>query len=234
MQFRYSSISDAYQCLKKFEIKHILGIHKEGSSAAMEFGTAIHLGIKAMFEDGDPEQTFTIYWSSIKDEIQDYPRYPWAELLAMGKTFLGRFEKLHFKKFKPYKIETTMTAKIGDNILQGTADFIGEYNGTPSVFDWKTSASVYSPWKLKTNEQLYGYAYLVMKNFNYKPEVLGYKVFVKSDMRIQTVTLQLTQPKLDDMMANVDVMMRDLAKRTEWPRNPGCFCITPEICFPKG
>ncbi len=233
MKFRYSGISTAYQCLKKFEIRYILGIPEEGTSSALSFGTAIHLAIQSMFEGNDYEQTFTMYWNSVKNDISEYPRYSWEQLLEMGKVFLGRFEKSHLKKFKPYKLEAVMEAPLGNNILTGTADFIGLYMDEPAVFDWKTSQSVYNNWKIKSNEQLWIYSYLAEKTFGYKADVVGYKVFCKGEERIQTLTRRLTQDKLDDMLNNVKIMVEDLASRKVFPRNPGCFCTNTDICYPK-
>lgn len=233
MKFRYSAINTAYDCLQKYKLTYIDGLAQEGNSGDIRFGTGIHLALKAHFEDSDPQAQFEMYWNSLKNETLEYTQFNHEELGEMGKVFISRFVKMHAKKFRPFKIEETIEMPIGEHVLQGTPDFIGEYEGIPSVVDWKTSARVYNRRKIITNEQMYGYAAMAKHNYNYDVKQLVYIVFIKSEERIQTIKYSLTPEKLSSMLSNVDMMMRDIATRTEFPknRNSCTFCPFFDICY---
>jgi len=229
--FRYSMISTAYECYRKYKHIYIDKIQIEKESSALLFGTAMHLAIEDLLTGGDGDVVFIAFWSSIRSKELDYHRFSWEDLLELGKLFIARFRKLHAKKFTPFKLEETIEIPFEGYILQGTPDFIGTYEGKPSIFDWKTSTKKYTHWKIKTNEQMYLYAYLAKEKYGFIPEQIGYKVFIKSEERIQTEILPLTDSKLNDMIDNVRLMVRDLANRQTWPRNPNCYCPSPERCF---
>lgn len=224
-------ISTAYECYKKYKLIYIDKVETDTTSSALAFGTAIHLAIEDILTGGDGESLFLTFWSSIRAKERAYIRYSWEDLNELGKLFIGRFKKLHAKKFTPFKLEDEIQVPFEGHILQGTPDFIGHYDGKPSIFDWKTSSKEYSHWKIKTNEQMYMYAYLAREKYGFVAEQIGYKVFIKSEERIQTEILPLTNNKLDDMMNNVKLMIQDLSSRETWPRNPSCYCPFPERCF---
>lgn len=232
--FRHSSIDCAYSCLRKYKHVYIDGLETDSESLDCEFGTALHLAIKSMFDKEDYTQVFLDYWDVIQGSEMRKSRFDWHELQLLGKIFLERFNKLHFKKFVPYKLEQQMEVPFGGHTLQGTADLIGEYEGVPSIVDWKTSASEYKRRKILTSEQMYIYAYMAKELYNYEAKQLVYKVFIKSEERIQTEKLMLTSEKLNDMMDNVRAMVSDLSTRQSFPRNPNCYCTFPQLCHPGG
>jgi hypothetical protein len=234
MIFRYSALDTAYQCLKKYENIYILGLKQEGHSRDIEFGTALHLGLKDIMEGGEGSLSFSMYWDSVADKQFSKSRFDHAELRKLGLTFLERFNKLHAKKFKVFKLEEAMETTLEGFTLQGTADVIGDYEGIPSIIDFKTSAKEYPKEKIIKNPQMYIYAYMAKKLWKYEAKQLVYTVFIKTEGRIQTVKTELTKDKLDDMINNELIMIRDLASRKEFPRNPNCFCNFPGICYPKG
>lgn len=200
----------------------------------IEFGTALHLAIKTMFDGDDHDAIFLMYWDSIKDKKLHVSRFDWDHLKELGLVFLERFKKLHFKKFKPFKIEQEMLIDFEGHQLQGTADFIGDYEGIPTIADWKTSRSEYKERKILTNEQMYIYAYMAKTLFNFTAEQIVYKVFIKAEERIQTLKVPLTEAKLNDMIGNVRLMVKDLASKQDFPRNPNCYCTFQDKCYPGG
>jgi hypothetical protein len=125
-------------------------------------------------------------------------------------------------------MEQRMYSTVGEYKIEGTADFIGDYKGVPSLVDFKTSNMDYKAEKIISDEQLYMYSYLAKKELDYMPQQVVYFVLVKSynpkyGPKIQVKTHPLSEYKLEDMMHNVELMCRDLDQRIEWPRNPkGC------------
>jgi CRISPR/Cas system-associated exonuclease Cas4 (RecB family) len=217
--------------MAKYKLTYIDGLGKDQSSLDLEFGTAMHLGIKAAFDGEDPILTFNMYWSSIESKGLRQSRYSWEQLKFQGESFLDRFMKLHFKKFKPVKIEEQFKIEVAGFPFEGTADFIGLYDGVPSVFDWKTSGARYKHSKLLKNHQLWIYSKAAREVFNFEPQQIGYKVFVKSQESIQTLVHPFSEEKLKSMMTDIESMVKDLSTRQNWPRSPNCFCNFPEICF---
>lgn len=231
MKFRYSAINTAYDCYAKYKYLYIDGLEQEGKGADMVFGTAIHLGIKAHFDGEDPMLTFSMYWNSIKNEPLQYYRFNWEKLNELGNVFLSRFVKLHAKKFKPFKMEERISMELGGYTIEGTPDLIGEFEGVPSIVDWKTSSTEFKKRKIQTNEQMYIYAKMAEIAYGYSAKQIVYLVFIKGEERIQTIKHEITPAKVNLMLGNVEIMIRDLASRKEWPRNPSCYCVNPTACF---
>lgn len=223
-----------------FHRKYILGEVDKTKSSALEFGTALHLGIRSILEGEDGISDFQMYWDSLKDTEMVYYRFGWQELrdLACNK-FLPNFIKMHAKKFSKSIQEETLECKIGvsgyDNtVLQGTFDLCGDYEGKLTLSDWKTSTKEYHLDKILRNPQMYIYAFLYQSKYHVLPEQLMYKVFIKSEGRIQTLKVPLTQEILDLQMNNVRSIVRamyDMMKFNDWYcnyNNPFCGCKLKE------
>jgi hypothetical protein len=200
----------------------------------MAFGTALHGALNSFFSEGDPYLRFNMYWNSIKDSHLEYDRYTWEDLGTMAtNVFIPNFIRLHSKKFKNPKLEETIEMPfLGEHTLQGTFDIAADYEGKLGLWDYKTSAREYPHSKIYRNPQLYIYARLYQHKYNELPEHVGYKVFIKSEKRIQTLKRPLTQSILDNMMGNVEAIARDMISRKEFYCNyANCYCTTPKECF---
>lgn len=220
--FRYSTISDAYKCYKYYELKHVLGLKDNSDkNADLKFGTALHLAIQDMFEGGNGIDVFNIFWNAEEKNSLVYGRLPHGVLNDIGNTLLERFERLHLKHFNMAHIEKKMEVALGDYKLTGTVDFIGEYKGVPSVVDWKTGGYPYEKEKLIINEQMYGYNAMARASLGYQAKQHVYVVFVKNpkEPRIQVLTKEVTDDKMNNMLDNVHTMCNEITNRTVFPKN---------------
>lgn len=222
MIFRYSTLADAYECLQKYYRKHVAKDVEDRSSLDLEFGTSIHLAIKEHYEGGNALQMFEQYWDSTHPNLKG-SRFDWGELREMGTKFTNRFINKYSGQFKPIHLEKTIELPMEGHTYRGTLDMLCEYEGKVTLIDWKTSAGPYKIDKIYTSEQLYGYAALAEAEFGIKIEQIMYFVFVKSTGNIQTnIKILLEREKLDSMVGNIRMMIRDLSTRKEFPKNPNC------------
>lgn len=230
MIIRYSMLDSFVRCPAAFYKQHILGEVDTKKSSALEFGTALHLGIKTILEGGDGGAIFSMYWDSLRDTDMIYYRYGWQELkdLAINK-FLPNFERLHAKKFKNFTQEETLSMPfLGEHTFQGTPDLYGEYNNALVIADWKTSSAEYKRLKIDKNPQMYCYAELYRQKYGKLPDKIMYKVFIKSEGRIQTIDKQLTQSVHTAMMKNVEnisrAMLHMVDTKAVYHNHESCFC----------
>lgn len=229
MIFRYSQIDSFLRCPAAWYKTYILGEAETKKSSALEFGTALHLGIKTILEGEDGIWSFNMYWDSVRDLDMIYYRHGWDELrkLAVEK-FLPNFERLHAKKFSDIKQEQQLSMPIGEHTLQGTFDCLGMYEDELTLCDWKTSTAEYKRNKIEKNPQLYIYAALCKHTYGTLPTQIMYKTFVKSEGRIQTMKLSLSEERLDKMMSNVanivDSMVYILGTKKLYHNHESCYC----------
>jgi len=232
--FRYSTLSDAYKCLHYYELKHLLG-QDDGSdrSGDMAFGTAIHTGVQDLFEIGNGVDAFTDAWAAREDDELEYSRYQWADLMRMGATLVEVFRDEHLKHFQAAHLEKQLEAPLSENIgLRGTVDFLGTYRGTPSVVDWKTSAMPYDAYKIRCNEQMYGYAYMSRVALGFKAVQVVYGVAIKDakNPRWQFRTTALSDAILREKMNNVEQVCNRLAAGGPFYKNPGACVVGKRVC----
>lgn len=219
--FRYSAISCAYRCYKKFELDYVLGKKVMIQDPNMEFGTAMHLFFSTYLEtmnEQEARDAFAMYWGTCKNI--DFKYDSWDALNAKADIFMTRWLRLHSKKYTPKYIEHNMNFLVGDFKFQGTPDFIGEYKGVPSIVDYKTSFAKYDKRKIIVNEQMPLYAHAAEQVLGYKAEQIVYVVLVKNpEPSIQEIILPISRKDIDESLKNVITMCRDLSSRKEFPMN---------------
>lgn len=237
--FSYSQLSTAYRCNQLFKHLYVDRLKPKGNdSGDMKFGTAIHLAVNtAIAKDGNATEHFDMFWD-LQKEGNDFGRFNWEQLREMGHVFISRFERLHVKKFVPFQMEERLHGRIGDSEISGTPDFIGEYNGVPSIVDFKTAGSRYNPEKATIAEQLYLYAYLARETLGYVAKQVVFIVFIKGPSpSIQSITADITTSKLDMVVENVHLQMQELEAKIESGRFTknlnGCGMGGGRCQFPK-
>jgi hypothetical protein len=232
MNFSYSIIQSAYRCLKHYKLLYVDKLKPPvDPSADMAFGTAIHAGVQAILEGANGLEVFNLFWSSIKEQPHRFGRNSWEELKEQGEVLLSRFERLHAKKFKIFKMEERIYTKMGDINLEGTPDFVGEFNGVPSIVDFKTAGYAYEADKLVCNEQMPLYAWMAEKEWGYKAEQYVYLVFVKGrDPRIQTLTLPIDRAAQDRTLTNIAAVCQKLEKETVFTENRASCLMGTQRC----
>lgn len=215
--FWYSKIQSYNQCPRKFKLEHIDKTLKTEKSAAMEFGTAMHLGIQACFEGDDPKLLFSTYWNSVDKRLFGHGEASFSELEGVGHTLLDRFVRLHLKHFKPILIEERQFGTIGKHDFEGTPDFYGDYKGIRSIVDFKTAQYPYIKEKAAIADQLMGYAHLLSQNNHELPKQIVYVVFCKRDVRIQVITFPLTKELLTTIVGNMNQQINRIKADNEYP-----------------
>jgi hypothetical protein len=236
--FWFSKLADARKCLRFYEEKHIKGtpvpVNKTGD---LEFGTAMHLGINEILLGREGLDVFDMYWDTCKDA--EFDRYNHANYKEMAEVFLTRFARLHAKKFKPHMMEERMYTTLGPHKHEGTPDFLGDFEGVPSVVDFKTSGTRYNNLKVVIDTQMPLYAVYAKQALSYEAKQVVYVVFIKSTTApsIQILKRPLTQSDYNDTIISVVEECDDLVSRKVFPKNPSnCLaynreCPYLETCF---
>lgn len=228
--YSYSSFSTALQCLQKYKLIYVDKLQGE-ESGDLAFGTAIHSTINAILEGEDGAVTFSVHWTALKDKEMTYGRFKWAALGEIGYNLIEKFTKYHAAKFKPVYMEQRFYAEYRGIKLEGTADFLGEYEGVPSLFDWKTTGYPYKAEKALVCLQLYLYAYLGIQAKGYVPKQIAYFPFVKSTGSIQRPIIIPFDEKA--MYEHLDNMVDYIAKLEHgggYPKQPNACIMGSMLC----
>lgn len=198
-----SSLALARQCEICYKLRYIDGIETP-SNLDLQFGTALHFGLQTMLS-GEPgyAQDFEGYWNHQK-HLDGSARYSWEDLLRQGLTLLERFERMYLKKFKLFKQEERLESELNGIRCHGTPDFIGDFDGIPSIVDFKTASYSYHKECAQTSEQMIFYAWLAEKTLGFSAQQVVYIPFIKGDTpRIQKpVIYKLTKEMTDKCMYN--------------------------------
>ncbi len=235
MKIHYSELDSFLSCPAAYKRRYIDGIKDTEESSALHSGTALHLAIKTHFEGGDPQETYTMYWDSLKNTPMVYYRHGWQELRDLGVNWLRLFVKMHAKKFTDFKMEELCQMPLffddvhdnGQIYLEGTWDMYSKYDTAPTMTDWKTSSRAYKEDKLIKNPQLYIYAAMCKHKYGELPKQLQYKVFRKDNGGIQTLQIELTEEKLALQMNNVTSIIKLMLYAKEknlYPHTFSCYC----------
>lgn len=224
-------------CPKAFYDTYILKKIQTDRSSALEFGTALHLGIRDILDGEDGAASFEMYWNSVKDVRMVYYGESWSDLRSVAMdSFLPNFKSRHAKKFTDFEQEVGMEMPFevhpkgdyySDHILQGTADYIGRYEGLTTVADWKTSGKNYKPNKILLNPQMYIYAKLYEHKHGKIPEQILYKVFNKKTGTIHTHAKQLTAESLNAIFTQVEHLTKAMLHSIETKElyhGADCYC----------
>ena len=235
MKIHYSELDAYLACPAAYKRRYIDGIKDIEESSALHVGTALHLAIKTHFEGGDAEETFLMYWDSLKETPMIYYRHDFNDLRQLGIRWLGLFVKMHAKKFTDFKMEELIEAPLffddvhdnGEIIIEGTFDMCGLYDSVLTMTDWKTTSRAYKENKIIKNPQMYLYAYMYRYNYGELPKQIQYKAFRKDNGGIQTVQKELTEANLELQLENsrsIVKMMLNSRAHNLWPHTFDCWC----------
>lgn len=246
MNIRYSMLDSFITCPAKFYRSYIMPNPVREDSVALRYGSALHFALRAHFEGEDAREAFVRYWWSLKDMNLKYDSWDHQQLSDVTtNVFLPNFIKLHAKKFQNVKMEEQLEAEFfktfdevahkTKHVLQGTYDMACEYEGELSIIDWKTSSREYKADKIHKNPQMWIYAYLYQRKYGHLPKFLVYKVFIKSEGRIQTLKTEVTQALLDQQMNNVENIAKQMLETIEsgnyYCNYNSCFCKSINECL---
>lgn len=215
--FNYSALTTALKCNHLYKTLYVDKITPPGpESADMKFGTGIHLGVEEILLGNDGIEVFDLFWNIEREKPNRYGRYDWGALKAQAHVFLSRFGRLHAKKFNVYQMEQRLYGTIGTVRVEGTPDFIGDFEGKPSVVDFKTSGSRYNKDKIKIAEQLLLYAHLAQQQLDYEAEQVVYIVFIKGQTpSIQCLSAPIVRSVQSDILQNVQRIAEELMRKEQ-------------------
>ena len=232
--FWVSKIGDYQRCSRLYKLKHLDGEKEPGlPSGDLIFGTAMHSAANAVLSGEDGVLTFETYWNSLNENEHEWGRSNYADLASIGVTLIGRFARLHAKKFKPFQMEQRLYAELIPGLnVEGTPDYLGDYEGVPSVVDFKTAAYRYDKKKIVCGIQLPFYAKLAKLATGYEAKQAVYVVFIKSktEASIQTVVTQLTESKLNSTVENVVMTCLEARDRKSFPMNNSSCLMGQYAC----
>lgn len=240
MKFRYSTISDFYVCPHLYKTKHIDGQDVGGSSLDTEAGTALHVGVNALLRGESEEyaqELAQMYFDSTSHLELTRFSYSREDLERCLKAWLSKFTKSYLKHFQPTLMEEALQGSIGGHSFEGTPDFIGLFQGVPSVVDFKTSGANWDARRVISEDQMNGYAELVRQVHGYEVKQLVYLVFVKkrvsglADGSIQLpIKKELTMAVQCSTLDNMKAQMDDISNRQSFPRNTRNCIRGPIVC----
>lgn len=231
--FNYSALTTFRRCKQLYKYLYVDKLTPDvPRSGDMAWGTGMHLGVEGYLEGEDGLRRFNTYWDIERKANNRYGRYSWEALRDQAQILLPRFERLYLKKFKVFQMEKRLYGTIGQVKVEGTPDFLGEYEGVPTLLDFKTSGYRYPKAKTQISEQLYLYAHLAAQSENYPVKQLVYFVFVKgSAPGIQVLTRKVTDREMGAVLKDLEETVEDVILAQEKQRftmNRGS-CIMGEI-----
>ncbi len=231
--FWYSKIGSYQTCPKKYELQHIRNLPEPGTpSGDLIFGSAIHSAINAVLSGEDGLLSFQTYWESVQESAYAWGRLGLVDLKDMGEVMVSRFARLHAKKFKAFQMEERLYAELAPGlVVEGTPDFLGDFDGVPSVVDFKTSGYRYDKRKLICDMQQPLYAALA-KSVGFEAKQIVYVVFIKTrgDPSIQTITRQLTTTQIASTVSNVIETCEEIRNRKTFPMNTRSCMMGSSVC----
>lgn len=233
--FNYSAITTFRRCKQLFAYQY-LDKTKSGApaSADMSWGTGMHLAVEAYLEGDDGLRRFNTYWDIERKANNRYGRYSWEALRDQAAILLPRFERLYLKKFKVHTMEKRLYGTLGNLKIEGTPDFIGHYDGVPTLLDFKTSGYRYPKARAQIGEQLYLYAHLAAQSENFPVTHVAYFVFVKgSAPGIQVLTRKITKRNMDKILDDITADIEDMIvaqEKNRFTKNRSSCIIGEQVC----
>lgn len=227
----YSAYSSALRCLKEFDYTYIQKIPEGATDSDLRFGTALHASLNEELINKNGKELFKVYWESEKEKFQDTGRFNWDQLNDLGNKFLTTFGRKYAKDLIVQEAEVRAYSEYKGIKIEGTADFIGTYQGRPCVLDFKSSAYNYKREKSVVALQLYLYSYLATSKLGFVPETLCYMVFNKGTGTIQVLEWDYKRDKqieaLDNMVKYIQGFQQD---KQEFPKNYNSCIIGTRKC----
>lgn len=227
--------SQACNCLACFHKSYVLGDKQPGpQSADLEFGTAMHSAINAIWHNEEGEDVFNVHWESLRDKELTYSRFKYDDLRDLGVKFCRRFKSHYAHRFSIDKAEIRLQGDFEGLRLNGQFDYYGGLDGDLALLDLKTSAYNYPAEKKDVALQLNLYAYLMLQNGYEPPSKLGYIVLSKGGGSIQApLTWDFNEATCLAFVKDMVSYCRLYDGLTEYPRNPNEQRHNYE-CYTKG
>lgn len=224
-RFSGSMLSSYASCPRLFKYQFLDKLQEPGPLGMDRvYGTGVHSAIQACLESqADPVSVFEEFWGMYQDADIQRGGYDYEELLRQARIMLGKFARNHAKRFKIFKMEERLKSDVLG--LEGTPDFLGDFDGVPSVVDFKTTSYRYPPEKAAIAEQLWIYVALALESGFTAKQVVFFPLVKGREPSIQTpVVYPVTQQMLEEHLSNVQMQKARIQGAQAFTKNPGnCY-----------
>ena len=204
-------MSDWARCPFLYNVRHVLGLRRPGTSAALQYGSALHAGLAVWYEEWDPVKAAEAIinytpWEVIPDDFRTKERA--VAKFADYVQHYGEEESWFGGRAGTILTETAFDIEDDDGFRWGgRIDYLPLYHGKPWVLDHKTTARFSS-----------GY----FDQFYHSPQMSGY-VWAGGKLHGQTVAGVIINcivthkvPKTAEQQLHRRPILYDEWKLSEW------------------
>jgi CRISPR/Cas system-associated exonuclease Cas4 (RecB family) len=242
MTYSYTQISQYLTCPRRYRHRYLDGWKEKDLRAAMLFGRAFERALGALFRREDPGAVLFAEWSACQGEDLHYSnRDSWDRMLQQGILLLTRFcQEGRVQIRQPQRnLQIKFTRKIaGSSDFVAYIDAIGNLDGKPCLFEWKTSSSRYpeeTEGLLSLDPQLVCYSWMT------GIADVAQIVFVrKSLVEVQYLRTTITDEQREEFGNLVDGTIRRIESADflphsgiRFPQNPCRTCPYVGLCLGK-
>jgi len=241
MTYSYTQISQYVACPRRYRHRYLDGWKQKDTRAAMLFGRAFEMALRAYFRREDPGDVLFREWSACKDQGLQFSNHEtWDRMLERGIMLLIRFcQDNRIQVHQPGRnLQIKFTRRIGKNEFVAYIDGIGELDGVRCLLEWKTSASCYPEEPeglLALDPQLVCYSW--MTGISEVAQV----VFVrKRQVEVQYLHTTITDAQREEFGRLVDDTIRRIESAQflphsgiRFPQNPCSSCPYVGLCLGK-
>lgn len=221
----HSRVNRYMACPEQFRLYYVEGLRPKRSPAALEFGTAVHKALAALFTDGeDLVAAFKTEWSHRQDRNIGYGmRNSWEELNRRGQLLMETFVEQELDRVDHVEeVETAFEIRVS-NVREpfvGVIDLVAHLDGEKTLIDFKTAGAKYQPFEACLSDQLTAYS-LAQPSCNH----CGFCVLIKTkEPRIEWHLTERNGAHATSYLRKVELIGRAIANR-EFYRRPGKWCM---------
>jgi PD-(D/E)XK nuclease superfamily len=239
MIFSYTQISQYLACPKRYRHRYLDGWKEKDTRAAMLFGRAFELALRALFRREDPGERFFREWSACKDQNLRFANHDaWDRMLDQGIMLLTRFcQDNRIRIRQPRRnLQIKVTQSLGKNDFVAYIDAIGELDGRRCLLEWKTSSARYAEEPnglLSLDPQLVCYSWLTGIS------EVAQVVFVRKRMvEVQYLKTTITEAQREEFGRLVEQTIARIESAQflphsgiRFPQNPCSSCPYVGLCL---
>jgi RecB family exonuclease len=158
----FSRMNRYLHCPEQYRLYYVERLRPRVLAAALVFGQVVHVALSSYFRDGeDPVSVFDELWNSSKTtELAYKTRESWDGLRTAGLALLAKFVQEERPKVTNIQASERRFELAIDGLtvpLIGAVDLVADFDGKPTVIDFKTAASAYDDHEAALSDQLTAY-----------------------------------------------------------------------------
>jgi len=239
MTYSYTQISQYLTCPRRYRHRYLDGWKEKDTRAAVLFGRAFEVALRAYFRREDPGEVFFREWSAYKSQDLLFSKKEnWDRMLSQGIMLLTRLcQDDRVRIAQPRRnLQIQITRRIGRNQFVSYIDAIGKLDGIRRLLEWKTSSSRYPERPeglLALDPQLVCYSWMTGIS-----EVAQIVFVRKSFVEIQYLETTITPEQRDEFGRLVETTIRRIESAEflphsgiRFPQNPCITCPYIGLCL---